>query len=97
VLFIMPEGEFGLAHIATDGTWNYLQPPIMSAAVHPFGVQHLRVTCDGDTIAISINDQAVGRYYAAITAPGQIGLFADTWGSGPIDAVFSQLRIIPLP
>ncbi|MFN8513169.1 MAG: hypothetical protein U0841_11380 [Chloroflexia bacterium] len=96
VLYINPEGTFGLARIE-DRTWNYLQPAITTAAINPYGVQRLRVTCDGNTIAIAINDQAVGRYYAKLTAPGQVGLYAGTWGAEPLDVIFSQLRIVPLP
>jgi hypothetical protein len=97
LVFITPEGTFSLVRIDDKGTWNYLQPPVATATIQPSGPQRLRVICDGDTIAIFINERAVGRYHAIITTPGQVGLYANNWGDASLDAVFSQLRIVPLP
>ena len=73
------------------------QSAINTATLHPYGVNRVQLRCEGETIQIALNGQPVGRYHAAITKPGMIGLFVGAWAGEPLDVAFSQLRIVPLP
>lgn len=97
IIMVYPGGYYSITRIGEGRQGNVVQPTVWTSALRPYGVNRLRVICEGDTIALAFNDRPVGRYYAAVDAPGLIGLYAQTWEGESLVATFSKLRILPVP
>lgn len=103
LLLIQPqEGYFALNLINASGPATNVVPRTPTPAIRPGEMtNHLTVTCQGGTITVAINGQAVGSYAATLTTAGEVGLLVenprDPAGPVGMEAAFSNLRITSAP
>lgn len=103
IFYVTPQGRFKFFQVAADNTQKVLrqldapsQPGVIKVGKEP---NRLKVTCQGTTVILAINDIEVFRLTnATIALGGEVGVFATSpTGASLMEVAFRKLQLRPNP